>query len=89
MDCINAFSTREKFNSLNDVTAPNKILVCSTGDSWDVAVIIDDEEVETHWFERKADALRKARRLFNEKTEIAELGVESRLDCTFSIIRTR
>ena len=85
----NAFYAREKNNSLNDVTEPNQILVCVTGDTWDVAVIIDDEEVETHWFERKADAVKAARRLFNDMTEISELGVEGRGDYKFKIIRKR
>ena len=45
MNCNNGFYAREKSNSLNDVLEPNQILVCSTGDSWDVAVIINEEEV--------------------------------------------
>lgn len=89
MDSINAFYAREKSNSLNDVMEPNQILVCSTGDSWDVAVILNDEEVETHWYEKKADAVKAARRLFNDMTEISELGVEGRGDYEFKIIRKR
>tara|TARA_A100000172_G_scaffold38994_1_gene23778 strand:+ start:3171 stop:3440 length:270 start_codon:yes stop_codon:yes gene_type:complete len=89
MDSVNAFYASEKSNSLNDVTEPNQILVCSTGDTWDVAVIIHEEEVETHWFEKKSHAVRAARRLFNDMPEIKELGVEGRGDYEFKIIRTR
>lgn len=89
MDCNNAFYAREKGNSMNDVTEPNQILVCCTGDSWDVCVIIDDEEVKTHWYEKKSHAVKAARRLFNDMPEIKELGVEGRGDYEFKIIRTR
>ena len=89
MNCNNGFYAREKSNSLNDVMEPKQILVCSTGDSWDVAVIINDGEVETHWYEKKSHAVRAARQLFNDMPEIKELGVEGRGDYEFKIIRTR
>lgn len=59
MNCNNGFYAREKSNSLNDVMEPNQILVCSTGDSWDVAVIINDGEVETHWYEKNLTPLER------------------------------
>ncbi len=67
----------------------NEVLVCVTGDSWDVVLFEDDIAIDTVWCQTKAEALKEARQLFNEHTKATKLRVESVREFSFKTIRSR
>ena len=75
------------------MTAVTTIAVCVTGDSWDVVALCDDSKTdngpEDIWCQTKAEALREARRAFNETPTATSLIVESKKEFCFKEIRTR
>jgi len=73
---------------MNDII---QIGVYVTGDTWEVVSMRSDEteEPEPIWCQRKAEALKEARALFNATPSAKLLKVESKRDCNFKIIRER
>lgn len=68
-----------------------EILVCSTGDTWDV-IATDENGVavdEPEWCENKSQAMRLARRMFREEPTAKRLLAEPKTPGAFKLVRER
>ena len=68
-----------------------EVMVCVTGDTWDVVLFDENgwEIIEPIWCQTKAEAIRVARRLFDETPDASALIVENRNSYDTQTIRTR
>ncbi len=75
----------------NKLSENREILVCVTGDTWEVVATRDGfaESDEPIWCQNKAEALKKARALFNATPSAKALLAESKRDYCFHTIRKR
>jgi hypothetical protein len=68
-----------------------EILVCSTGDTWDV-IATDEHGVavdEPEWCEKKSEAMRTARKMFRETPSARRLLAEPKAPGVFKLVRER
>lgn len=78
-------------NIQSELDQTREILVCVTGDTWEVVATRDGfaESDEPIWCQNKAEALKKARALFNATPSARALLAESKRDFCFYTIRER